>query len=31
MVDEGNGITTTDVTSRTYEQVRRPVWPFDIG
>lgn len=30
MVDEGNGITTTDVTSRPYNHVRRPVWPFDL-
>ena len=31
MVDEGNGITTTDVRARTYASVRRPVWPFDLS
>jgi microcystin degradation protein MlrC len=30
MVDEGNGITTLDVKSRTYAHVRRPIWPFDL-
>ena len=31
MVDEGNGITTFDVGSRTYTDVRRPIWPFDLA
>jgi len=31
MVDEGNGITTTDVRARTYANVRRPIWPFDLA
>ncbi len=30
MVDEGNGITTTNLKSRVYSSVRRPVWPFDL-
>ncbi|MEM7749681.1 MAG: M81 family metallopeptidase [Pseudomonadota bacterium] len=31
MVDEGNGITTFDLTSRTYSNVRRPIWPLDLN
>ena len=31
MVDEGNGITTLDVKSRTYKYARRPIWPFDLA
>lgn len=30
MVDEGNGITTMNPTSRTYRNVRRPIYPLDL-
>ena len=30
VVDEGNGITTQDIRSRTYKDVRRPIYPLDL-
>lgn len=30
VVDEGNGITTRDLTSRTYRNIRRPIFPLDL-
>lgn len=30
VVDEGNGITTQDIRSRTYTNVRRPIYPLDL-
>ncbi len=30
VVDEGNGITTQDIRSRTYKNVRRPIYPLDL-